>query len=496
MKSIVIACMAMFCLSVSVAQAQSNQGHANQAIYQDSGAIAQVAQVGCCSDPVCGCEGGCASAPAYTPAPSCGLPGGCGNPSCGCDVAPSCASPGPSCSPDPTCGMDNACGPAGCDMGVPSCGMPGPSCGMPGPSCGCDAGGGCDGGCFGGGGGDSDPFSLFGQVAGFDVGGWVQFGYHENSIPLFNNHAGRVNVHQAWLYAEKVADGSSGLGLGGRIDYVYGVDAQDTQAFGIADDHWDNDWDNGIYGHAIPQLYGEAAYGNVSVKAGHFYTIIGYEVVTAPDNFFYSHAYTTFNSEPFTHTGALATITPNDNLTIWAGYVLGWDSGFADNGSAFLGGASLSLSDNFNITYTTVAGRFAEDALGNSTEEGYMHSIVGDLTLSDNLQYIIQSDFLDTTDANDNGVRNSIGVNNYLIYTVNDNISVGARYEWWQQEGIFSNFGTEADIHALTLGLNYKPCGNAIIRPEVRWDWDDDLVLDLEEGDSQTTFGIDTILLF
>ncbi len=95
-----------------------------------------------------------------------------------------------------------------------------------------------------------------------------------------------------------------GFDIGGRIDYIYGTDGPDTQAFGIDNDHWDNGWDNGNdYGSAIPQLYMEAGYGDLSVKVGHFYTIIGYEVVQAPDNFFYSHAYTMYNSEPFTHTG-------------------------------------------------------------------------------------------------------------------------------------------------------------------------------------------------
>ena len=75
----------------------------------------------------------------------------------------------------------------------------------------------------------------------------------------------------------------------------------------------------------------------MSIIAGHFYTLIGYEVVGAPGNFFYSHSYTMYNSEPFTHTGALAQYAVGDNLTTYAGWVMGWDSGFEDNGDAFLG---------------------------------------------------------------------------------------------------------------------------------------------------------------
>ena len=77
----------------------------------------------------------------------------------------------------------------------------------------------------------------------------------------------------------------------------------------------------------LPQLYVEAGYGDLSVKAGHFYTIIGYEVVQATGNFFYSHAYTFNFSEPFTHTGVLAQYDASERLTFYGGYSLGIDSG-------------------------------------------------------------------------------------------------------------------------------------------------------------------------
>lgn len=366
-----------------------------------------------------------------------------------------------------------------------------------------------------------DPFTLFGKdSSGISIGGWISAGYHNKALPLFNAHPDRFNVHQAWVYAEKVADGSNGFGLGGRIDYVYGVDAQDTQAFGIDDDHWDNDWDNGIYGHAIPQLYVEAAYGNASIKVGHFYTVLGWEVVGAPDNFFYSHAYTFNNSEPFTHTGTLTTITPNDKLTLYGGYVLGWDSGFADNGDAFLGGVSYGLGENINLTYATSIGTFAEDNTG-VLEEGYMHSIVADVTLTDKLQYVFQSDLLDSEDAAGLAVRDTFGINNYLIYNMNEKVSVGTRIEWWQvsldSQGFYGDVANPAaissaasnlgdfDVAALTLGMNYRVCSHFTLRPEIRWDWVDadlsqlnaaDTTILENNDDRQTTFGFDAIVTF
>ncbi len=406
------------------------------------------------------------------------------------------------------------------------------------PACGCEiahCGGQCIGGCGGGVGcgngccgdadcgcGDScgplldcnlgDPFSLFGTVGNFSIGGWASLGYHNNALPIFNNRPDEYQLHQAWVYAEKAIDTSCGFDIGGRIDYIYGTDGPNTQAFGIANDHWDNDFDNGPddsgYGHAIPQLYVEAGYGDLSVKAGHFYTIIGYEVVAAPDNFFYSHAYTFNYSEPFTHTGALATYGLSDDLEVYGGYVFGWDSGFEDNGDAFLGGASLTLNDDVSITYATVAGRFGD---GNTNrilddgppvvrglgENGYMHSIVTQVALTEKLQYIGQSDLLTTENRTGAKARETYGLNQYLIHTINDCVALGARFEWYDaQTGIFAN--DNVDMYALTLGVNYKPHANVLIRPEIRSDWVDGNPAEILENDDddQITFGIDTIFLF
>lgn len=367
------------------------------------------------------------------------------------------------------------------------------------PLCGCEEIAGCDGLC--GCAADSccdlgDPFRLFGEHGGWSAGGWVQMGYHNNDIPMFNQHKNNFNLHQAWLYAEKAIDTSCGFDIGGRIDYVYGVDAQDTQAFGTDPRGWDNDWDHGIYGHALPQAYLEAGYGDLSVKVGHFYTMIGYESVMAPNNFFYSHAYTMYNSEPFTHTGALATYNLNDRVTLYGGYTLGWDSGFDDNGDSFLGGVTLAVTDRWNLTYATVGGRFGESRF-RGVETGYMHSIVSTHELTDRLQYVFQSDVLSTEDVDGAAERETFGVNQYLLYHLNDCLALGGRFEWYEQRGVYTDpADSPTDIYATTLGINYRPHANVLIRPELRFDYDDERVADLDHGTSQTTFGFDTILTF
>ena len=384
---------------------------------------------------------------------------------------------------------------------------------------GCDLGGGlfADGPlgncCLG------EPLQLLGDCCGVSAGGWVQMGYHDQNLPLtFNARKHDYQLHQAWMYFEKSVDGSDGFDLGGRLDYVYGTDAPDTQAFGIDNNHWDNQWDNGPdYGHAIPQLYGEAAYGDWSVKAGHFFTIIGYEVVTAPDNFFYSHAYTMYNSEPFTHTGALATYTASEDVELYGGYVMGWDSGFEDNGDAFLGGGSVQLTDDISIINTVIAGRFTDKGVDNN-ERGIMNSLIATMQLTEKTSWVIQNDILDTEDADGNNLRQTAGINQYLFHQANDCLGFGARLEWWSVDADSSGlFGGDSialpgelegdfDIYNITLGANIRPHANVIIRPEIRWDWvfgdENDLadadfnILDNPNDDNQTTFGIDSVFLF
>lgn len=422
----------------------------------------------------------------------------CGTADCGCDAAP----------------MSNSCG-----CGESSCdgGCDGGSCN---DSCG-DGGGifadGLTGGCNLG-----DPISLLGDCCGYSAGGWVQMGYHSKNLPLFNSRKHDLQLQQAWVYAEKAIDTEGGFDIGGRIDYLYGTDGPDTQAFGIANGHWDNQWDNGAdYGHALPQVYGEAGYGDLSVKFGHFYTLIGYEVVAAPDNFFYSHAYTMYNSEPFTHTGALITYDMSEDIDIFGGYVMGWDSGFEDNGDAVIAGGSVQVTDDVNVTSTLVAGRFndanANRNLGGGAiggiENGFMQSNVANIQLTENTNYIFQTDILDTEDANGATVRKTFGVNQYLVKQLSDCFGLGARFEWWNVDAASQGFFTnnvpagqgDYDIYAMTLGMNVRPHSNLIFRPEIRWDWVDGnrnemavAGINILEANAkrQTTFGIDTIISF
>jgi len=339
------------------------------------------------------------------------------------------------------------------------------------------------------------PVLSQGACGGLNVGGWFQMGYHTegtngDGTSFFNNYPNVFQLHQAWFYLEKEADnGGYGWDWGFRTDFVYGTDGPDTQAFGSRAGEWDESWDYGnFYGSAVPQFYADVAYNDVTVRAGHFYTFIGYETVPAPENFFYSKSGSRF-FEPFTHTGFLAEWAYSENVTFLGGWSLGWDTGFRNNGgNTFLGGVRLQLTDSMSFTYGATMGDFGFADAGGSDPDAYEHSIVLDCQVTERLNYVLQSDYLDnallTTSAV--GVPTTIfTVNQYLLFALNDRWGVGGRLEWLKGNA-------RGEVLIATLGLNYRPYERLVIRPELRFEDFDPMI----GRQDQALFGIDAIFTF
>lgn len=320
--------------------------------------------------------------------------------------------------------------------------------------------------------------SILGPDSQYDFGGWLAVGYSSDNTGLFNTETD-VNLTQGWLYAERALDTAEGFDWGFRFDTMVGTDAADTQTFGGTPGAWDLDtntnWNS--YGLAIPQAYVELGYKNVKIKGGHFYTPVGYEVVGAPGNFFYSHAFTMYYSEPFTHSGVLATYTATDWLEVFGGWTAGWDTGFDsyNDGSNFLGGATVSPTDWAKILYTFTAGDMG--AIG----KGYSHSVVADLTITEKLNWVIQSDHVDVSgqDPTDPGAYyNTVGLNTYLFYALTETVKLGGRAEWWR--------ANNTDYYETTVGINWKVLPNLTLRPEFRYQASPDV----EDNGAVNTVGI------
>jgi hypothetical protein len=366
---------------------------------------------------------------------------------------------------------------------------------------------------------------------GIKTYGWIDVGIGANNWgsafngPItFNDANWMGQLNQLYLVNEKLLDTEGGgWDWGGRIDLLYGTDYLFTTARGL--DAYDYDVVDGLgrpkwnsnkwYGLAMPQLYGELGAGNHAVKFGHFYTIIGYDVVPAIGNFFYTHAYCFQYGEPFTHTGILDTWKATDQLTVYAGITNGWDNfsekvpygeiinntypGWNSN-AAFLGGASLKSADESqSLTITTSSGNEYTPVVAGVSALAGNRSIISTVyinKLSDKLTYVLQNDNGWQSNANcayrtQNQTKDTAqwyGINQYLFWNFTDQLIGGMRCEWFRDNngtrvfnplrnwltGNFPQYGGYAgNFWHVSWGLNWKPNGNWVIRPELRYDWFD-----------------------
>ncbi|MCC9604621.1 porin [Blastopirellula sp. JC732] len=331
---------------------------------------------------------------------------------------------------------------------------------------------------------------------------WISQGYTANfdhpasnfNTPLtFNDRADEYQMNQLYLAMGKEVDAESCCwSLGGRVDLLYGSDYFFTMANGLelhtdGSRKWNGDGprDGGnaaLYGLAMPQLYGEvyAPIGNgLRVKFGHFYTIIGYESVMAPQNFFYSHAYTMQYGEPFTHTGVLGSYTFGQHFTVHAGITNGWDNFDNLNGqcSALIG--AQYANDVSSLSYSFINGKEDINGLNNR----FLQSIVYTRKLGQRWTYVFQSDLGIEDDGKLDESFNPdtafwYGINQYLYLKYTDTVDLGVRLEWFRDEDNarviaipIEAFSKGGNYYELTLGANWRPCDFINVRPELRYDW-------------------------
>lgn len=365
-----------------------------------------------------------------------------------------------------------------------------------------------------------EPLHLFRQDGLINVHGWLTGGMtfngrrtsdRFNGPVTFNDRRDEFQMNQLYTVIERPLQAECGLDIGGRADLLFGTDYIFNQSAGLEtrsnfDPRWNSDR---FYGLAMPQLFGEIGNTNLSLKLGHFYTIIGYEVVPAPDNFFYSHAYTMQYGEPFTHTGGLVTWRQSDRWTFSGGIVDGWDKfDPVTSRASFLGGAAYTPDhEQYSLAFSLITGDedgAAPPVEGNRT----MYSLVFSWDRTDRLTYVLQHDHgIQSLDAG--GTNEWYGINQYLFYALSDTWKAGLRSEWFRDDdgvrvaggrpGNNTPGGHAGNFYNITAGLNWSPSRNVTFRPETRWDWFDGTNAGIGPYDGrndQFTVGMDAILIW
>ncbi|MGD0653908.1 MAG: outer membrane beta-barrel protein [Thermoguttaceae bacterium] len=367
------------------------------------------------------------------------------------------------------------------------------------------------------------------QEHNITMGGWLQQGITFNNLrpadgfngPNYTNDLDRqYQLNQFWVFFNRPTNTDGcGMDLGGRVDVVYGTDWRFGQCYGLETRFDDS---NSFYGLILPQFYMEVAINDLKIKLGHFATFTSYEVIPAPMNFFYSDSYLMGGYfDPLLVTGMQGEYKLNDNWTLIGGINRGWMM-FEDptNSWNFLGGGKWTSSDKKSTLSLMVD---AGDQVGftglrsrNTCYIVYTHQ------LTEKLLYASQYDI--GQEVNGSVVTpgqnaNYYGLEQVLIYKLNDKWSAGVRYEWACDEegsrvaGIGTLMGTDkgwqgqpgfaGSFHDVTIGLNYRPNPNFVFRPCVRWDSYDGLRNPANQypygnfdRTSQFTFAMDLITTF
>ncbi len=336
---------------------------------------------------------------------------------------------------------------------------------------------------------------------GFTAGAWANAGVTYNATDpsdnyngpvTFNDRSGEFQLNQLNAYIERaVASEGNQWDVGVRFDVMFGTDAVFTQAYGALNGGWDLGLLGGdkFYNLAVPQAYAEiyAPVGNgLKVKVGHFYTPIGYEVVTAPDNFFYSHAYTMQFGEPFTHTGFLGSYTIDKNWSVMAGAVTGsnfggWDGNFDEQLGNWAGIGGVTWTSNDEGTSLNVSGTYGPTSETNDAGFG-MYSVVFKHDITEKAHMVLQHDHgyangnaeLGTTDAE------WYGLNSHFYYDIQDDLKAGVRAEWFRDHNgarvcypvrTLNCPGIAGSYYEVTAGITWKPKTWLSLRPNVRYDW-------------------------
>jgi hypothetical protein len=341
----------------------------------------------------------------------------------------------------------------------------------------------------------------------WSAGGWLAQSYTWNPYQpndkfngpvTWTDRANEYQMNELYGYIGRAANTEGcGWDWGVRTDALYGTNYRWNTSAGF-ETNFNN---NAFYGLAIPQLYAEGAYNDLTVKVGRFFSPVGYYVIGTANNFFPVLPYTFQYGEPFTHTGAYGIYKYSDALALGLGVTHGWDN--TDNTGNPHGGGLLTttwtIDDQRSLAYVGVFGNepnlsgvqfYAPNGVGYTSR--YLQTLVYQSKLSDDAMYVIQSDFGTQHDAVVAGqTAKWYGLNSYLYWNMTCRCQWGLNGEWFRDQGgfrvgqVLPSFGSpnargwargpgfDGSFYRLTFGPRYYFTPNWYTRAAALFDWYD-----------------------
>jgi hypothetical protein len=360
----------------------------------------------------------------------------------------------------------------------------------------------------------------------------VLFSYIENSVVWNTGRASRGNHNELRYYdfeggyTFNMAEFSIKKDPSDLYPFGYGLvltagipgtsnDSQKNHALGI----FRGDDDQFAFRNT-PNFDLQEAYGSykipigdgLTIKAGKWVTLLGYEVIESPNNLNFSRSYLFTFSSPLTHVGALLSYPVTPWFSITAGTVVGWDVARDNNSTmSYTGQFGFTPIKDLTLNFNWITG--AEQNHNNQDPRTVLDWVVNytgikNLTLGLNVDYGWEYDeaYLASTGTRGNNNASWWGWAAYAAYDWTQALRTALRLEYFKDaEGVRTQLsppGNKLDLWEVTLTAQYRIWKGLVGRVEYRHDSANQKVFSIRApgyvptGKSQDTISFDLYYLF
>ena len=305
-------------------------------------------------------------------------------------------------------------------------------------------------------------------------------GHTNNELRFYDNEDGHT-FNIAEFSIKK--DPSERYPFGYGLVLTAGIDSQKNHAIGIFRDDDDAfpfrntakvDLQEAYASYLIPIGSG------LTVKAGKFVTLLGYEVIESPNNLNFSRSFLFSFSIPLTHVGGLLSYSPLPWLSITAGPVVGWDVADDNNSRmSVMGQFAVTAVKDLALTFNWITGpeQFNEDGHPRTVLDFIVaYTGLKNLTLALNVDYGWEYNEASLVAS---GTRSGNGASwwgwaGYAAYDWTEKLRTAVRLEYFKDtEGVRTlavSPGTKLDLYGVTATLQYKIWKGLVGRLEYRHD--------------------------
>jgi hypothetical protein len=261
-----------------------------------------------------------------------------------------------------------------------------------------------------------------------------------------------------------------------------GIDSQKNHAIGIFRGRDDTFPFRNTEKYDLQEAYGSGRLpvGNgLTLRAGKWATLVGYEVLEAPNDLNFSRSFLYTLGTPYTHVGALLSYPVTDWVSVTVGLIDGWDNAEINHwGRSFIGQFAFSPVKDLTANLNWIEG--PEQLTSNHHPRWLVDGVVTwtglkPFTLGFNLDLAGQSDEPSLVATGRQHTQAYWwGVAGYATYDWTDKLRTALRLEYFADpQGVRNGVtapGTHLSLGEVTITLQYKIWRGLVGRLEFRHD--------------------------